>query len=227
MIQFSKFTKEDAASAMKEWIDSEGEVLPSLSKSHAQIREDIEKLYPEVEGERKEYFTDVEMGIALYEYLAKQEWFSMRLAADDSFWRIMTVLIAPHLVARRWNYDNLDHYYLRPRRNWFRAIWWYIYLSLVPTKMYKTRDILKSQNFSTDTIEAIVERPGSEGFNVKLYRKIVEYYSVAKCEGSVSDLFRSVMKLNTARVMVMEPALCEGGIDGYVRALFEDLNAEV
>ena len=26
MIQFSKFTKEDAASAMKEWIESEGEV---------------------------------------------------------------------------------------------------------------------------------------------------------------------------------------------------------
>ena len=93
--------------------------------------------------------------------------------------------------------------------------------------MYETHDMLLSKNFTTDTIEALVERPGSEGYNVKLCRKIVEYYSRASYMGSMSELFRSVMKLNTARTMVMEPALCEDGIDGYVRALFTDLNATI
>jgi len=228
MVEFKKFSKQDADSIMNEWISSGGKNLPLVSKEYEKIRKELEELYPNEEGDRKDYATDVEMGIRLYEYLDKQEWFktNKRLASDDSFWRIMTVQIAPHLVAKRWGYDNIDHYYIRPRRNWFKAIWWFIYLS-DPKKIHKLRGILMSKNFTTDTIEALVERPGSEGFNVNLCRKIVEYYSKASCQGSVSELFRSVMKLNTARTMVMEPALCEGGIDGYVKALFTDLNATI
>lgn len=227
MVEFKKFSKQDADVIMQEWISSNGEILPKVEKDFDKIRKDLEKLYPDEAGARKDYTTDVEMGIKLYEYLdSHKEWFNMRLASDDSFWRTMTVRIAPHLVAKRWGFDNIDHYYIKPRRNWFKAIWWYIYLS-DPKKLYKTREVLLSKNFTTDTIEALVERPGSEGFNVKLCRKIVEYYSRVSYNGSMSELFRSVMKLNTARTMVMEPALCEGGTEGYVKALFTDLNATI
>ena len=36
------------------------------------------------------------------------------------------------------------------------------------------------------------------------------------------DLFRIVMKLNTAKVMVVDPALYLGGEKEYVRSLFMD-----
>ena len=228
MIQFKPFSIQDSVEMMNDWIASEGQSLPKLDKDFQQIRLDLENLYPQLEDtERKDYFTDVEMGIKLYEYLDGKDWFNLRLASDNSFWRTFTIKIAPHLVAKRWGYDKIDHYYKKPQRNWFKSIWWFVYLSLVPGRMDKTRNILKSKNFTTDTIVALVERTGSDGFNYKLNRKIVDYFSRVSYDGSMSFLFRSVMKLNTARTMVMEPALCEGGIDGYVKALFTDLNAKI
>ena len=227
MIQFRNFSIQDAESMMNEWISSNGEYLPDVNKDFELIRKELRELYPNVQGNRKDYTLDVEMGINLYSYLKNKDWFNMRLAADDSFWRTLSVQIVPDLVAKRWGYDNIDHYYKKSRRIWFKAIWWYIYLSLIPNRLDKTKDMLLSKNFTTDTIESLVERPGSDGFNVKLCRKIVENYSKVYYNGSTSELFRSVMKLNTARAMVMEPELCDGGIDGYAKTLFTDLNASI
>lgn len=227
MLLFKPFSIQEAESFMKDWIASQGQELPSVHQEYEQIRKDLENLYPDIDGARKDYCTDVEMGINLYEYLDKQDWFTFRLAADDSFWRLLTVQIAPHLVAKRWGYDNSDRYYKKSRRIWFKEIWWYVYLSLVPQRIDKTRAILLSTNCTTDTIEQLVGRPGGDGYNVKLCRKIMACYAQAKCEGPATDLLRSVMKLNTARVMVIEPELCTGGIDGYVKALFSDLKATI
>ena len=227
MIHFKQFSIQEAESMMNDWIASQGQELPSVRQEYEQIRKDLEGLYPDISGDRKDYCTDVEMGINLYEYLGKQEWFNMRLAADDSFWRTMTVQIAPHLVAKRWSYDNTDRYYKKTRRIWFKEIWWYVYLSLVPSRLDKTKEILLSKNCTTDTMEHIVGRPGGDGYNVKLCRKIMACYAKATSSRPASELLRSVMKLNTARTMVMEPVLCKGGFDGYVKSLFEDLNATV
>lgn len=41
------------------------------------------------------------------------------------------------------------------------------------------------------------------------------------------DLFRIVMKLNTAKVMVVDPALYLGGEKEYVRSLFMDAGVRV
>lgn len=225
MIQFKTFTNKDAESVMNEWIASKGTIPPKVGKDYEQIRDELEMLYPDT---KDKYGIDVEMGKNLYEYLKGKEWFNMRLAANDSFWKTMTVQIAPTIVAKRWGYDNIDHYYKLSRRIWFKAIWWYIHLSLVPSRRVdKTQDLLMSKNFTTDTIEQLVERPGSDGFNVKLCRKIVDYYSRATYDGQETKLFRSVMKLNTARTMVMEPELCIDGIDGYVKSLFTDLGATI
>ena len=41
------------------------------------------------------------------------------------------------------------------------------------------------------------------------------------------DLFRVIMKLNTARMMVAEPALCSGGCEGYAKKLFFDAGMDI
>ena len=41
------------------------------------------------------------------------------------------------------------------------------------------------------------------------------------------DLFRVVMKLNTARMMVVEPALCAGGCEGYAKKLYLDSGFDI
>lgn len=46
-------------------------------------------------------------------------------------------------------------------------------------------------------------------------------------ETQQDDLFRIVMKLNTAKVMVVDPALYLGGEKEYVRSLFMDAGVRV
>ena len=40
-------------------------------------------------------------------------------------------------------------------------------------------------------------------------------------EDKSRDLFRRVLKLNTARLLTISPELVEGGLQGYVSDLFE------
>ena len=105
-----------------------------------------------------------------------------------------------------------DRYYQNPRRTWLKTIWWYINLSWnVDEKT--TYDIIKEN--STDTILNLVERPG-KGYNVKVCRSIMKKYK------GIGDrnLFRKVLKLNTAKMLTISPELEEGGIDSYVDGLF-------
>ena len=48
-----------------------------------------------------------------------------------------------------------------------------------------------------------------------------------KKRGKNHDLFRVVMKLNTARMMVVEPVLCFGGCKGYAKKLFVDAGFDI
>jgi hypothetical protein len=53
------------------------------------------------------------------------------------------------------------------------------------------------------------------------------WVSEYKKRGKNHDLFRVVMKLNTARMMVAEPALCAGGYKGYAEKLFRDAGLDI
>ena len=46
-------------------------------------------------------------------------------------------------------------------------------------------------------------------------------------DGKSDRLFRKIMKLNTARCMVIEPSLYLGGERQYVKDLFNDLGEKV
>lgn len=239
-MDIKKLNRGEAEKAMSEWLAS-FPLLPSLDGNYAVIRSDLTNLFQSVmkDSESKgfkpqDYFTDVQFGILLYLYLSKKDWFSLRLAADDGFWRYLSLKVIPDAVAVRWGKDNDSHYWSTPGRIWLKQIWWYVYLSWTKDEI-TTRKILESPNCSTDTILNFVERTGKKGTCIDAYRWIIYLYSLIpqqavsdyKKQGKNHDLFRVVMKLNTARMMVAEPALCVGGCEGYARKLFLDAGFDI
>lgn len=239
-MEIKKLNRGEAEKAMSDWVESYPQ-LPSLDGEYAVLRSELTSLLLPVlngaeESDRKarDYFVDVNCGIRLYMYLSKKDWFSVRLAADDGFWRYVSLCVVPHLVAARWGKDNEDHYWTKPNRVWLKKIWWYVYLSWNKDEA-TTRKILESPNCSTDTILNFVERTGKKGTCVDAYRWIIYLYSLIpqsmvseyKKRGKNHDLFRVVMKLNTTRMLVVEPALCIGGCQGYAKKLFVDANFDI
>lgn len=228
----------EAQKAMNEWIVNYPE-LPPLDIELSSVRNDIQELNKKVRFDAEnnanvkkfDYYIDAHFGLMLYEYLWKQPWFSMRIAANDGFWRYMSLKIVPDVVAQRWGKDNESHFWSRPTRIWLRSIWWYVHLAW-QKNAETTRIVLECPHFTTDTILNFEERSGRNGTYVEAYRRIIYYYSKVSSgdikknsrgkANTSDDVFRVVMKLNTAKMLVMDPALCLGGEDAYAKALFCD-----
>ena len=225
---------------MSEWVSSGGKTLPYVDKEYNSIRGELNRVYIEAMhsndeiGSRRDYYKDVVFGIKLYKYLIRQKWFNLRIASDVGFWRYLSIVVIPDIVAQRWSFDNEDHYWRKPTRIWLRSIWWYIHLSWQDGSN-ATKEMLLSPMFNTDTILNLVERSGRDGMNIDVYKMIMKKYSLQEQntlqkfkEGSKKrdDLFRAVMRLNTARIMVYEPSFCEGGVEGYVTSLFDAFTDE-
>lgn len=239
-MEIRKLNRGEAEQAMCEWLASAPQ-LPSLDEEYTILRSDLSGLFQTIRQETEEagislrdYYTDVRYGILLYTFLTKKSWFTLRTAADDGFWRYLSLKVIPHVVAARWGNDNSSHYWSTPGRVWLKQIWWYVYLAWTKDEQ-TTRSILESPNCSTDTILNFVERTGKKGTCVDTYRCIIRLYSMIpgsmvaayKKTGKNHDLFRVVMKLNTARMMVAEPDLCNGGCEGYAKKLFCDAGIDI
>lgn len=231
LIQY--LTKQQAASAMKEWRES-GKGLPKVDHDYEVIRGKIEKLYENTTCENN-YKADTALGLELYKYFSELDFFSLRIAANDDFWRYLSVKVVPHIVAKRWGDENDDHFWKKNVRIWLRSIWWYVHLSWRGS-IEDTKDILTSPNFSTDSILNLVERSGRRGTFIEVYRYIMYFYSNIPQEKlnqfnnstqKHDDLFRIVMKLNTARTLVIDPALYLGGEQEYVKSLFAEAGCPV
>lgn len=238
-MEIKTFNRGESEKAMNEWISSFPNP-PALNGDYAIIRNELFGLFQTVMknaekkgGKAKEYYIDAQFGMYLYIYLSGKDWFSLRLAANDGFWRYLSIKVIPHVVAQRWGKDNDSHYWSTPGRIWLKQIWWYVYLSWSVNET-ETRKILESPNCSTDTILNFVERTGRKGTCVDAYRWIIYFYSMIPSEilteynkrGKNHNLFRVVMKLNTARMMVAEPALCIDGCKGYAKKLFCDAGVD-
>lgn len=237
-------TRFQAKEAMKEWMSTSD--LPLLSDDYNQIRQDIQAMNKAVRDElsntsctKSNYYIDYHMGLRLYEYFANKG-FSLRVAANIGFWRYLSVIVVPDVVSQRWGNDNEAHFWRQPSRIWLSSLWWFVYLSWQGS-LEKTEELLSCNNFSTDTILNFVERPGRNGTQVDTYRQIIYCYSkisessmkklIKDRNGQDSkdrdDIFRIVMKLNTARMMVMDPVLCEGGVSYYAESLFKDVGVDL
>jgi hypothetical protein len=167
----------------------------------------------------KEYEVDLEFGIRMYILLVNKYKFNERHASDDGIWRYLSLKIVPDITFKRWGL-NPQRFYFESRRLWIKSLWWYIHLSW-QDDYDKTLNVLKDN--TTDELVQLVERSGPSGYRVQLCRKIMYHYSSLSSEKKKrgSQIFRRIMKLNTARSKVVEPSLVIGGEEKYVKELFE------
>ena len=177
-------------------------------------RNELYEIYNFDYANKLDYKFDILFGIKLYEILDEDNSFFNRYASNDDIWRYLSVKVLPDIVHARWEF-NEAHFYKTSRRIWLKTTWWYIHLSW-QNDSNMTYEILK--NNSTDTILQLVERPGI-GYNIELYREIMKQYSLY--EDPSRNLFRKVLKVNTAKLLTTSPELVNGGIKNYVSSLFE------
>ncbi|RFU65111.1 hypothetical protein [Peribacillus glennii] len=162
------------------------------------------------------YAFDLHMGLILYRVLKEKYGFNERLAAQDEMWRYLSLEVFPDLVYERFGMND-QRFYKGKRRIWLKSIWWYIHLSWQGTEE-ETIEILKDN--SSDELSQLLDRSGSGGYRVELTREIMRQYKV-NASSKVPQLFRRVLKLNTARLNMIEPSLVEGGIEKYVSDLYK------
>jgi hypothetical protein len=176
-------------------------------------------LNPIVEASRKTtktYTYDLSIGILLYDLLPPDR-FPLRYSADDGVWKFLSIDILPDVVYLRYG-DNPERYWKTSRRIWLKTLWWYIHLSW-QGNTHKTFEAIR--NLTTDEVVQLVERSGSSGYRVELYREIMKQVSVRMIKNEPSrKIFRALMKLNTAKIFSIEPELTENGLEGYVSKLF-------
>jgi hypothetical protein len=165
----------------------------------------------------KEYPTDLEAGLALYRILSPEN-IGLRAASDEGIWKYLSTEILPDVVFARCG-DNENRFWKLKRRIWLKTAWWYIHLSWQGDEE-KTRNIL--QELTTDEIVQLVERVGS-GYRTDLNREIMKQLPAYRSKSSHRDIFRILMKLNTARLIATEPSFCDGGTVGYVQRLYSSL----
>ncbi|MEB7852929.1 hypothetical protein BUY92_10160 [Staphylococcus equorum] len=160
------------------------------------------------------YTFDLAFGIKIYKLLNSEIGFNNRVAVNDDVWRYLSIKVIPDIVHARWEFND-SHFYKDTRRIWLKTIWWYIHLSWQGNEE-DTLKILK--NNSTDTIMQLVDRSGI-GYNIELYREIMKEYQ----NYNDRKLFRRLLILNVARILTMSPDLVEGGIERYVKDLYESV----
>ena len=99
--------RSEAQNAMKEWVLNYPS-LPEVEGDYLKIRKDIQEFNQKVRSEcpdtiaKKDYYIDAHIGILLYDYLWRVPGFNLRAAANDDFWRYLSIKVIPDVVAERW-----------------------------------------------------------------------------------------------------------------------------
>ena len=191
----------------------------SVREQLINARDELFEKYNFDTANKLDYKFDLLFGLKIFQILNDEIGFSNRVATNDDVWRYLSICVIPDIVHSRWQL-NADHFYKIPRRIWLKTFWWYVSLAWVGNES-DTYKILEKN--TTDTILQLVERPGI-GYYTDMYNEIIVQY--ANYEDSSRNLFRRVLKLNTARLLTTSPELVNGGIQSYVTDLFDSVEAE-
>ena len=192
------------------------QVKAPFDKLRKQILEQIAIFLEDDDNKIKSYAFDLNLGLFLYTTLNEDYGFTERLAAQDEMWRYLSLEVFPDIVYKRYDMNDV-RFYQSTRRIWLRSIWWYIHLSWQGTKE-ATYAILKDN--SSDDLLQLIDRSGSGGYRKELTRELMRQNSLYNSQ-KTPRLFRRLLKLNTARLNIIEPTLVEGGVEKYVSDLYE------
>jgi hypothetical protein len=174
-----------------------------------------------------EYSIDLDMAEEIYRVMSEYG-LSVRDAADEKVWIYLSVKVIPDIIIERFrttsgSIPHEDRFYANPRRVYPSMLWWYFHLSYQeddPEPMAATREVLIGNQ--SDDISQLVERAGSGGYPVKLYRCIMTEYARRIVSGCRSDgLLSRALKLNIVQMQSLEPELMFDGLDSYVSELFD------
>lgn len=196
-----------------------------LSQEYMDIRKALREKYEDLftkDSNRKEYAKNRDFGIFMYALFTKQYEMKLSDAANSDVWNYLTFFVIPDLVFDRWdNQINDDRFWANSKRLWPKCLWWTVHLSL-QDDLEKTQKVL-SESFD---ISQLVERGGTDGYRIAVFRKIMYYYAqIPKdlrgraVEGKGSSLSR-ILQRDIVRSSVIEPELYAGGLDEYVKDLF-------
>ena len=224
-MEFKKLSLSEASELMKQWkTDSDDYLENHLDSDYKELRADLIEGFEKANTGQK-YALDYQFGMLLNLKLAR-EGFTLRDAADDGVWRYLSMCVVPDLVARRWGKGAEIRYYKQSGRIWLKTIWWYIHLSW-QGNVRDTMNVIAAN--TTDQVLQLVDRSGKKGYFVDVYRKIMYYYWLSRqLNPTVGETeFRKIMTLHTALCRSVEPGLCEDGVDGYARMLFNKIGIEL
>jgi hypothetical protein len=231
MIVWKTLRRNEMSELISSWKSPE-DVIIEPEEPMLPVRQHLVELFHSAKNELgieslkgSEYKFDLRFGMKLYAYLLEEHGLTAGQAASDGLWVYLSVKVIPDIVFWRWGAEAHSRYYAQSRRIWLKTLWWYVHLSWQGNAA-STYKILEHN--TTDDIVQLVERSGPLGYRVKLCREIMGYYGSLSLElrSSHPRLLRRVMKLNTARLAVLEPALYEGEEKEYVKDLFSEMVPE-
>lgn len=232
MIEFENihFSKEKAREDFDEFINGKNDELSrayfDLSGQLFEASRDAERIANDFGKSRRSYEFDLNFGISLYTILNSQKGFCMRIAAKDDIWRFISVKVIPTIIQSRWGNDLQRFTGIGPKgdaRLYLKTLFWYIHLSFQKNSkdpISATYEILK--NNSTSTIIDLVERTG-KGYDIKLSRELMRQFGQIQNLTGREEIFRKIMKLNTAWLETIVPEFSLGGVEGYVRFLINEV----
>lgn len=195
-----------------------------LSLTYKNMRNNLLRIH-NTNKDKQKYEYDLYFAIDLYKLFNLNKYGYSNLSNYD-FWRYICLKVAPDIIEERRGLVA-EYFFKKNVRMHFPTLWWYIHLTW-QGDLETTKNVLLEHN--TDSIQALVERPGKSGVYLEVYRKIIYFYSLLKTKdrmvskisgkGSVY-LLRSIMVLHTAKCLTISPEMT--GVEEYVMMLFEEL----
>lgn len=195
-----------------------------LVSAYEEIKEQIEHDPALNKSATKTYQLEYRYALRIYRIL-NEEGLTVRNASDDGVWRFLSIAVVPDIVYDRWKdekkpqYFNPDRFYAGTRRIWLKILWWYVYLCWQGD--YEQTEACIATN-NANEISQLVERSGTGGYRVDLFRGIIGYYDSIPQSVRIKEknLLSRVLQLNIARSQIIEPDLVPGGVSEYIKMLF-------
>lgn len=215
---------------------TESLINPDLREPYVSIRNRLKKRFREAVEltQRKEHITrsreySIDLDMAEELYLVMSDYgLTVRDAADEEVWIYISVKVIPDIILDRFALSGIplaheDRFYANSRRIYPMMLWWYYHIAYQHDSVNpiaETRKILI--NNQSDDISQLIERAGSGGYPINIYKRImVEYAKRLNDNRKSEDLLSRALKLNIVQMQSLEPELMYDGLEAYVSDLFD------